>query len=63
MTELYAALQPVLDEHNSYHQQHGEEEEAGSERSVQLAIMGLPNVASAATPSFLSPCCSYMLEA
>lgn len=48
MTELYAALQPVLDEHDSYHGQQVEaqDEEAGAERAVQLAIMGLPNVAS-----------------
>ena len=48
MTELYAALQPVLDEHSNYHQQQSEaeQEDAGSERPVQLAIMGLPNVAS-----------------
>lgn len=46
MTELYAALQPVLDKHDSYHQQQDEEEEAGKERPVQLAIMGLPNVVS-----------------
>ena len=48
MTELYAALQPVLDEHNSYHHQQveAEEQEVESERPVQLAIMGLPNVAS-----------------
>ena len=52
MTELYAALQPVLDEHNSYHQQQleAEEEDAGSERPVQLAIMGLPNVVSSPNP-------------
>lgn len=52
MTELYAALQPVLDGHSSYHQQQveAEEEDAGSERPVQLAIMGLPNVASFPSP-------------
>lgn len=45
MTDLYAALQPLLDEHNGFHQQQGEEEaEPGTERPVQLAIMGLPNV-------------------
>ena len=47
MTDLYAAMQPVLDEHDGFHQQQGEEEEgAGTERPVQLAIMGLPNVVS-----------------
>lgn len=44
MTELYAALQPVLDEHESFHRQQSEEDQEGKERSVQLAIMGLPNV-------------------
>ncbi len=44
MTELYAALQPVLDEHDSFHQQQAQEDEEGKERAVQLAIMGLPNV-------------------
>ena len=69
MTELYAALQPVLDEHSSYHQQQleAEQEDAESERPVQLAIMGLPNVASSSDPvpdppspdtswPFLHPC-------
>ena len=42
MTELYAALLPVLDEHDSHHGLQAEEE--GQERPVQLAIMGLPNV-------------------
>jgi len=46
MTELYAALQPVLDEHESFHQQQAQEDEEGKERAVQLAIMGLPNVVS-----------------
>ena len=44
MTELYAALQPVLDEHESFHHQQAQEDEEGKERAVQLAIMGLPNV-------------------
>lgn len=44
MTELYAALQPVLDEHESFHKQQAQEDEEGKERAVQLAIMGLPNV-------------------
>ncbi len=46
MTELYAALQPVLDQHTSFHSQQAEEGEEGKERAVQLAIMGLPNVVS-----------------
>lgn len=52
MTELYAALRPVLDEHDNHHGQQVEaqKEEAGSERAVQLAIMGLPNVASVESP-------------
>ena len=46
MTDLYAALQPILDKHESFHRQQDEEEEEGKERPVQLAIMGLPNVVS-----------------
>ena len=46
MTELYAALQPLLDEHESFHKQQAQEDEEGKERAVQLAIMGLPNVVS-----------------
>ena len=46
MTELYAALQPVLDEHESFHKHQAEEEKEGKERAVQLAVMGLPNVVS-----------------
>ena len=60
MTELYAALQPVLDEHDSHHGQQVEaqEEEAGAERPVQLAIMGLPNVASVQSfPAHCLPLC------
>ena len=52
MTELYAALQPVLDEHESFHKHQAEEEKEGKERAVQLAVMGLPNVVS--TTSHLS---------
>lgn len=62
MTELYAALQPVLDEHDSYHgqQEEAKEAEAGAERPVQLAIMGLPNVASVSPrppPAHCLPLC------
>lgn len=46
MTELYAALQPILDAHQSSLTQGQEEAEEGRERAVQLAIMGLPNVVS-----------------
>lgn len=46
MTELYAALQPLLDEHESFHKQQAQEDKEGKERGVQLAIMGLPNVVS-----------------
>ena len=50
MTELYAALQPVLEEHEgeqSQQHQEQEEQEEGKERAVQLAIMGRPNGVSA----------------
>ena len=46
MTELYAALQPVLEEREGLQDQQlqEQEQEEGKERAVQLAIMGLPNV-------------------
>ena len=56
MTELYAALQPVLDEHESFHKQQAQKDEEGKERAVQLAIMGLPNV----VPSSSSPFCPFV---
>ena len=45
MTDLYEALQPVLDD---LEESDAEEEPVGEERqrAVQLAIMGLPNVVS-----------------
>lgn len=58
MTELYAALQPVLDEHDSFHKRQAEEEKEGKERAVQLAVMGLPNVVS--TTSHL--CASFTVH-
>ncbi|DBA81670.1 TPA: hypothetical protein ACH3X1_007420 [Trebouxia sp. C0004] len=53
MTELYAALQPVLDEHQSFHKQQAQEDEEGKERAVQLAIMGLPNVGKSTLANYL----------
>lgn len=43
MTDLYAALQPVLDEQQAPDQQ-PEVNAEEKQRAVQLAIMGLPNV-------------------
>ncbi|KAA6417474.1 MAG: GTPase Der-like, partial [Trebouxia sp. A1-2] len=53
MTELYAALQPLLDEHESFHKQQAQEDKEGKERGVQLAIMGLPNVGKSTLANYL----------
>lgn len=43
MSDLYAALQPVLDEQQEPDQEE-EQSQEDKQRAVQLAIMGLPNV-------------------
>ena len=59
MTDLYEALQPVLDD---LEESDAEEEPVGEERqrAVQLAIMGLPNVVSScAAAGQAQPCLQH----